>query len=34
MVLKFTYLKDLDNVDPFNISRVDEGKKVNREREG
>ena len=26
MVLKFTYLKDLDGVYPFNISRVDGGK--------
>ena len=26
LVLKFEYLKDLDDVDPFNISRVDRGK--------
>ena len=26
LVLKFTYLKDLDDVDPFNISGIDGGK--------
>ena len=26
MVLKFAYLKDLEDVDPFNISGVDGGK--------
>ena len=26
LVLKFAYLKDLDDVDPFNINRVEIGK--------
>ena len=26
LVLKFAYLKDLDDVDPFNISGLDRGK--------
>ena len=26
LVLKFAYLKDLDDVDPFNIIRLDAGK--------
>ena len=30
LVLKFSYLKDMDDVDSFNISEVDGGNKVNR----
>ena len=33
LVLKFVYMKDLDDVDPFNISGVGGGG-LNREREG
>ena len=33
LVFKFAYLKVLEDVDPFNISGLDGGKKVNREME-
>ena len=32
LVLKFAYLKDLDDVDSFTVSGADGGKKTNRER--
>ena len=32
LVLKFEYLKHLDDVDTFNISGLYRGKKLNRER--
>ena len=34
LVLKILYLKDMENVDPFNISGVDGGKESEQEREG
>ena len=33
-MLKFAYLKDLDDVDSFNISGVDGGKESKQEKEG
>ena len=33
-MLKFSYLKDLDDVDPFNISRVDGGKESEQGKGG
>ena len=34
LVLKFLYLKDLDDVDPFNISGVDDGKESEQGKGG
>ena len=34
LVLKFAYLKDLDDVEPFNISGVDRGKESEHGRGG
>ena len=34
LVLKFAYMKDLDDVDPFNISRVDGGKESEQGKGG
>ena len=34
LVLKFVYLEDMDDMDPFNISGLDGRNKLNREKEG
>ena len=34
LVFKFAYLKDLDDVDPFNVCGVDEGKEVEQVKLG